>query len=97
MLILKEVLLTTNISFSVNIDKPPSTNLGRFAVNLSTTGASLPLPSCRIYHSQITLNPMKNIQYIEETRNKKVTFRSVSSNQYNNNNNSGSNFNTGNN
>jgi len=83
---------TTNISFGVYVGKPPATSLGAFNVNLSNSGASHPLPACRIYYSQIVLNPSKSLKYIEENRNKKVYFRGVSSTQYNNTT-AGSNFN----
>ena len=83
---------TTNISFGVYISKVPNTSLGTMNVNLATSGASHPLPACRIYYSQIMLNPSKSIKYIEENRAKRVYFRNVSSTQYNNYS-SGSNFN----
>ena len=69
---------TTNISFGVYFGKPPNTSLANAPVNLSTSGASHPLPSCSEFIIHVTLNPMKNIQYIEENCNKKVIFRRVS-------------------
>ena len=61
---------TTNISFGVYISKVQNTSLGTMNVNLATSGASQPLPACRIYYSQIMLNPSKSIKYIEENRAK---------------------------
>ena len=76
----------TNISCGLYISKPPSTSLGAANVNLSAsvTGASHPLQACRIYYSQIVLNPQKALKYITENRSKKVVYRCVLTNQYNN-------------
>jgi len=42
------------------------------------------MPACRIYFSQIQLNPEKSLKYIETNRNKRVQYRSILTNQYNN-------------
>ena len=65
---------TVNISCGLYIAKPPNTSLGSYNVNLgsSNSGASHPLQSCRIYYSQIVLNPQKALKYITENRAKKL-------------------------
>ena len=64
------------------ISKPPATSIN--GINLASSGASHPLPACRIYYSQIQLNPQKALTYVEENRNKKIIYRTVLTNQYNN-------------
>jgi hypothetical protein len=61
--------------------KPPTTNV--LGINLGASGASNTINSCRIYYSQITMNPIKALTYVESNRNKKVVYRNVISNQYN--------------
>lgn len=73
---------TKNISAGCYIGKPPVTSYG--SINLGASGASSPLPACRIYYSQIQVEPQKALTYIEQNRNKKVVYRTVLSNQYNN-------------
>ena len=72
----------TNITAGVYVKAPPATSIN--GVNLALSGASSFLPACRIYYSQIQLEPTKAITYIEENRHKKVVYRSVLTNQYNN-------------
>ena len=50
-------LTTTNISFGLYIAKPPTTSFSAFNVNLGASNASHPMPACRIYCSQILLEP----------------------------------------
>lgn len=64
------------------IGGPPSTNI--LGVNLFTSGAQNTLRACRMYYSQITMNPIKALTYVESNRNKKVVYRNIISNQYNN-------------
>ena len=63
------------------IGKPPTTNV--LGVNLGLSGASNQITTCRIYYSQITMNPIKALTYVESNRNKKVVYRNIISNQYN--------------
>jgi hypothetical protein len=79
---------TTNIVAGLYISKPPTTSFA--AVNLGASGASHPLPCCRMYFSQIALEPTKALTYINENRNKKVVYRTILTNQYNNTTNGGS-------
>ena len=64
-------------------------------VNLSTSNASHTLKTCRIYYSQIIVEPQKALKYSQENRKKKCVFRTFVSNQYNNQggDNGGGNFN----
>ena len=73
---------TTRIVAGLYIAKPPTTSF--HGLNLSTSGASHPLPCCRMYFSQIALEPSKALTYINENRNKKVVYRTILTNQYNN-------------
>jgi len=81
---------TTNIVAGLYINKPPTTSIA--GINLSTSGASHPMQACRIYYSQIQLEPTKALTYVNENRNKKVVYRTILTNQYNNTS-SGGNFN----
>ena len=73
---------TTNIVAGLYIAKPPTTSFA--SINLSTSGASHPLQTCRIYYSQIQVEPTKALTYVESNRNKKVVYRTILTNQYNN-------------
>jgi hypothetical protein len=43
-----------------------------------------PLANCRLYYSQITVDPQKSIDYVQRNRNKKVIYRSFVTNSYTN-------------
>ena len=43
-----------------------------------------PLANCRLYYSQITVDPQKSIDYVQRNRNKKVMYRSFVTNSYTN-------------
>ena len=43
-----------------------------------------PLANCRLYYSQITVDPQKSIHYVQRNRNKKVIYRSFVTNSYTN-------------
>ena len=73
---------TTNIVAGCYISKPPTTTFA--GINLGSASASSPLPTCRIYYSQIQVEPQKALTYINENRNKKVVYRTILANQYNN-------------
>ena len=73
---------TVNLSAGLYIGKPPTTSFG--GINLGLSQASCPLPACRIYYSQIQVEPQKALTYVEQNRNKKVVYRTILSNQYNN-------------
>lgn len=71
-----------NITAGVYVAKVPSTTYQ--GVNLSLCAASHPMPACRCYYSQITLQPEFKQNYILENRAKKLIYRSILTNQYNN-------------
>ena len=66
----------------IGIQKAPICNLFG-GVNLSNSGASHPMPSCRFYYPQIVVKPELLIPYIENNRAKKVCYTSWLFNQYN--------------
>jgi hypothetical protein len=73
---------TTNIVAGCYVGKPPTTTFA--GVNLGSVNASSALPTCRIYYSQIQVEPQKALTYVNENRNKKVVYRTLLANQYNN-------------
>lgn len=70
----------TDIVAGCYIRSPPTTSFS--GINLGASGASHPMPACRIYYSQIQLDPVKSVTYLETSRNKNVVFRNVLSNQF---------------
>jgi hypothetical protein len=75
--------LTVNIVAGLYIAKPPSTSYSG-GTNLGASGVTHPLANCRLYYSQVTLDPTKAITYTNMNLNKKVIYRTFVSNQYNN-------------
>ena len=73
---------TANITAGLYLAKPPATSYN--GINLSSSAASHPLPACRIYYSQITIQPALAEEYILNNRAKKCIYRTVLTNQYNN-------------
>jgi hypothetical protein len=73
---------TINITAGLYVAKVPSTTYQ--GVNLSLCGASHPMPACRCYYSQITVDPKYLPEYIDNNRAKKCIYRTVMTNQYNN-------------
>ena len=71
-----------NITAGLYLAKPPSTSFN--SVNLASSTASHPLPACRIYYSQITIQPDLAKAYEEQNRNKICIYRTILTNQYNN-------------
>ena len=74
---------TAAIVAGLYIAKPPSTSFAG-GVNLANSGVAHPLGNCRLYYSQIMLEPKKSITYTNMNLNKKVIYRTFVSNQYNN-------------
>jgi hypothetical protein len=74
---------TANIVAGLYIAKPPSTSYGN-GINLSNSGVAHPLGNCRLYYSQIMLDPQKSITYTNTNLNKKIVYTTFVSNQYNN-------------
>ena len=75
-------LTTRVIVAGLYVKAVPTTSV--FNINLGQFTASSSLPACRIYYSQIQLDPQKASTYIENNTNKTVLYRSVLTNQYNN-------------
>ena len=73
---------TANITAGLFIAKIPTTTL--VGVNLGGAQIAHPMPACRCYYSQITLQPEKRNEYILENKSKKIIYRSVLTNQFNN-------------
>ena len=72
----------TNIVAGLYIARPPTTSFA--GINLATSVVSHPLPNCRLYYSQVTVDPQKSIDYVQRNRNKKVIYRSFVTNSYTN-------------
>jgi hypothetical protein len=71
-----------NITAGLYLSKPPATSFN--GINLANSSATHPLPACRIYYSQITIQPDLSEKYIISNRAKKCIFRNILTNQYNN-------------
>ena len=71
-----------NITAGLYVAKIPSTTY--VGVNLSQANINHPMPACRCYYSQITLQPELKEEYIANNRAKKLICRSILTNQYNN-------------
>ena len=52
-------------------------------VNLALSGASCPMPSCRVYFAQVILKPERAISYVGDNRAKKVCYTAMLANQFN--------------
>ena len=73
---------TANITAGLFIAKIPTTTL--LGANLGNAQLPHPMPSCRCYYSQITIQPDLRQAYVNENTEKKVVYRSVLTNQFNN-------------
>ncbi len=73
---------TKSIVAGLYIAKPPSTSFA--GINLRSSDVAHPLQNCRLYYSQIVLDPQKSITCTNMNLNKKVIYRTFVSNQYNN-------------
>ena len=73
---------TTNIVAGLYIARPPTTSFA--GVNLGAATVQHPLTNCRLYYSQVTVDPQKSIDYVQRNRNKKVIYRSFVTNSYTN-------------
>lgn len=71
---------TTNIVAGCFIQRPAVTALA--GVNLALAGSSHAMPSCRIYYSSISLDPAKELKYIESSSAKSVVYKNYICNQY---------------
>ena len=71
---------TVNITAGLYINKPPATTFN--GINLANSGANHSLAACRIYYSQITIQPALAEEYILANRAKKCIYRTSLTNQY---------------
>ena len=70
----------TNIVAGVYVARPPVTNFA--SMNLSLAAAAHPLQNCRLYYSQIQMEPQHAITYNNANTNKKVIYRTFVTNNY---------------
>jgi hypothetical protein len=73
---------TNAIVAGLYIARPPITSFA--GINLQSSALAHPLTNCRLYHSQVTVEPQKSIDYVQQNRNKKVVYRSVVTNSWTN-------------
>jgi hypothetical protein len=71
---------TTGIVAGLFIARPPTTSFE--GINLALSAVQHPLTNCRLYYSQVTVDPQKSIDYVQRNRNKKVIYRSFVTNSY---------------
>jgi hypothetical protein len=69
-----------NIVAGVYVARPPVTNFA--TINLSLAAAAHPLQNCRLYYSQIQMEPQHAITYNNSNTNKKVIYRTFVTNNY---------------
>ena len=53
-------------------------------INLAASVVQHPLQNCRLYYSQVTVDPQQSIDYVQRNRNKKVIYRSFVTNSCSN-------------
>jgi hypothetical protein len=73
---------TSSIVAGLYVGKPPTTSFA--GINLASSNIAHPLPNCRLYYSQVNVDPQKSIDYVQRNRNKKVIYRSFVTNSYTN-------------
>ncbi len=73
---------TTNIVAGCYVAKAPTTTFT--SINKADSGTSSLLETCRIYNSQFQVEPSKATTYVNNNKTKKVVYRIIISNQYNN-------------
>jgi hypothetical protein len=71
---------TTAIVAGVYVARPPVTNFA--GMNLFLANAAHPLQNCRLYYSQIQMEPQHAITYNNSNTNKKVIYRTFVTNNY---------------
>jgi hypothetical protein len=73
---------TNSIVAGLYISKPPTTSFA--GINLGAVTLTHPLINCRLYYSQVTVDPQKSIDYVQRHRNQKVIYRSFVTNSWTN-------------
>jgi hypothetical protein len=71
---------TTSIVAGLYIARPPITSFA--GINLQSSALAHPLTNCRLYYSQVTVDPQTSIDYVQRNRNKKVIYRSFVTNSW---------------
>ena len=71
---------TTQIVAGLYVKAPPTTSFA--AIDLAASVLAHPLPNCRLYYFQVTVDPQKSIDYAQPNRNKKVIYRAFETNCY---------------
>ncbi len=61
---------TGDITVGLYIRKPPSTTYAG-GVNLSSSGVAHPFANCRLYYSQMILDPQKSLSYVDPLKDGK--------------------------
>jgi len=77
----------TAIVAGVFIQKSPTTAVSiptNLTASVNLTGVSHPMPSCRLYYSQIKLDPALDIKYLTENTAKELVWQNYIFNQYSN-------------
>ena len=72
----------TQLVAGLYIARPPTTSFA--GINLAASIVQHHLSNCRLYYSQVAVDPQKSIDYVQRNRNKKVIYRSFVTNSYNN-------------
>ena len=72
----------TTVKITAGLYVASSPNVTHGLVNFNNYSSSL--RTCRIYYSQIQVENQKALAYVEQNRNKKVVYRTVLTNQFNN-------------
>ncbi len=78
---------TTNIVAGCYVAEAPTTTFA--STNLASSGVSSSLQTCRVYNSQIQVEPSKATPYVDNNKNKEVAYctilsDTILSNHYNN-------------
>jgi hypothetical protein len=68
---------TEGIVAGLYINKPPTTTFN--GINLALSAAQHPLPNCRLYYSQISVDDTLALKYDTENEAKSIVYRSVTS------------------
>jgi len=77
----------TAIVAGVFIQKSPTTAVSiptNLTASVNLSGVSHPMPSCRLYYSQIKLDPALDIKYLTENTAKELVWQNYIFNQYSN-------------
>jgi len=76
---------TTYIAAGCFVQNSPNTNItcATSTAGINLGGVRHPMPSCRLYYSQVELSPTRAVSYITENRAKEIVWEQYIFNQYN--------------